>query len=632
MAQKIICIDFDNTLVEELPSFDPNNVGEILPGAKEGVDRLRELGYKIIIFTVRENKEVVKKALVANGIQFDVINERIATFSNSPKPYADYYIDDRGLRFQGDWNSIVEFIQQNDAFQNNPDNNDEPLFISKWIKSYRTQDRYDYVNPIPGLCILPYRITSEIEFLLRDEFCPVIPNLITIITGRIDEGETPEQAAIRELKEEAGYEVLESQLKSIGEVILGKQSNCSEKLFSVDLTDVPEGEITTDGTIHEKNSRNYWVPFEILKKKIKETNDGYLLSAFSKFLVNENFDLTKRLITASKRKYCCVMITDLPDDFKSEIKSIQKKIPEELLVPQGTGTEEGNSTADGIETLHHITVLYGLQSDDKELIQKLFDTTKKKFKLKNKTEITYFDKEEYTVAKVEIVVPEALKNFRSKLFTDISNQDQYSSWKPHCTIAYLKPGTRIPFELKEVEWPISELVFSDQDENLSKIAQPKKEFTPTEALDEFLKMEFIQNLMGPLLNGRDIFDFVKFGKEDHLAYYDKEQKSIVFDYDSFHSLVEDDQPKLFKVLAHEFTHLVQDLLGKLIIPENDIVENYFENESEVEAVDNEIRFFKSIGFDSEKIKKIFDGSFSRFGENYTEELKCKLNERIENIE
>jgi ADP-ribose pyrophosphatase YjhB (NUDIX family)/2'-5' RNA ligase len=629
MNEKIICVDFDNCIVTELPKFDKDKVGHLFPKVKESLEKLKSLGFQIIIFTVRDHTEPVKQLLDENEIPYDKINERIAEFSQSPKPYADYYIDDRGLRFQGDWDATIKFVEQDLLFQ--AGKADKPMFASKWHTIKSDENGYQYTEGIKGIAVLPYRKNGEItQFLIRDENNPMVENneLVTVITGRIDEGETLAQSCVRELKEEGGYVIQENQLENLGRIYIGKSSPIPDELYTVDLTGLEEGEITTDGTHYEANSSNRWVDESEIDLIVANATDTYLLAILKKFDVYANTTIKE----AKARSYSCLMVTDVPKELKNEIKNIQKKIPEDLLIAQGDGTENGNSTSTGIEKLHHITVLYGLTVDDKAEIKKIYNETKKNFKLKNSKEISYFDSDKETVAKIEIIVPEALKNFRKNIFSNIENQDNYSDWKPHMTIAYLKPGTRLPFDIEQIEWSIKELAFSDHNEAISKVAM----FKPTEELEQFIQIEFIQDLIKPLTHQaeeeKDIFDFVKFGKEDHLAYYDKNEKSIVFDYDSFHNLVEEDKEKLFKVLAHELTHMMQDFENRLVIPEEDIVENYFENESEGEALNNEIRFFKSIGYTSPKIKKIFENSFSRFGKTYTEELKDKLTQRIEEVD
>lgn len=71
-----------------------------------------------------------------------------------------------------------------------------------------------------AVAILPYDPSTD-EVLLIEQFRPGAlsdpdsPWLIEVVAGMIDEGETPEQAAVRELKEEAGLSIKSQDLIKI---------------------------------------------------------------------------------------------------------------------------------------------------------------------------------------------------------------------------------------------------------------------------------------------------------------------------------------------------------------------------------------------------------------------------------
>jgi hypothetical protein len=94
-------------------------------------------------------------------------------------------------------------------------------------------------------------------------------------------------------------------------------------------------------------------------------------------------------------------------------------------------------------------------------------------------------------------------------------------------------------------------------------------------------------------------------------------------------LDEDNLEKIEKVFVHELTHLVQDLLGTLVVPKKDVVDNYFKNVSENEALVNEILFFKFYGFTDDQIKDIFSESLVRFNLDQGSEYYQKLDQLIE---
>ena len=117
-GKKVICVDFDNTIcLDEWPY-----IGPIIPGAKEVLNKLKEAGHKLILYTQRnynypicckELEEYAKgtgelttvdllyPALLAcenNNIDFDNINENqkweLLTNDYSRKIFMDYLIDD----------------------------------------------------------------------------------------------------------------------------------------------------------------------------------------------------------------------------------------------------------------------------------------------------------------------------------------------------------------------------------------------------------------------------------------------------------------------------------------------------------------------------------------------------------
>jgi len=96
---KILAIDFDGTIVEDrFPG-----IGNLIPGAKENIQKLKTEGYFLILWTCRTEKRLAEAAqfLGENGILFDKYNEssqaNVDEFSglDTRKIYADMYIDDK---------------------------------------------------------------------------------------------------------------------------------------------------------------------------------------------------------------------------------------------------------------------------------------------------------------------------------------------------------------------------------------------------------------------------------------------------------------------------------------------------------------------------------------------------------
>lgn len=107
---KAICVDFDGVIAELSPSLE--DMGQVIPGAVEGIRKLRALGYKIIIHTARpshpEHVKKIEEYLKAEGVPYDEIGVNSDCEWESVKPLADLYIDDRALRFEGNWNDTFD--------------------------------------------------------------------------------------------------------------------------------------------------------------------------------------------------------------------------------------------------------------------------------------------------------------------------------------------------------------------------------------------------------------------------------------------------------------------------------------------------------------------------------------------
>jgi hypothetical protein len=111
-----IAIDWDGTLVENVwPAM-----GDWLPGAVAALHQLVNDGHKIKIHTCRigpfdvdeitllpkprQQKEIndIKAMLRKEGL-----HHKVKVWVKRGKPGADVYIDDRGLRFEGNWTTTL---------------------------------------------------------------------------------------------------------------------------------------------------------------------------------------------------------------------------------------------------------------------------------------------------------------------------------------------------------------------------------------------------------------------------------------------------------------------------------------------------------------------------------------------
>ncbi len=109
---KVVCVDLDGTISNFVEWVDECTFGDPIPNADFALRELKLKGYIIIIYTTRSDKKEIAKFLKKNKIPFDYINENPNQPANAigGKPYADLYIDDRGLTFDGDWKDTLKKI------------------------------------------------------------------------------------------------------------------------------------------------------------------------------------------------------------------------------------------------------------------------------------------------------------------------------------------------------------------------------------------------------------------------------------------------------------------------------------------------------------------------------------------
>ncbi len=110
MSKPVVAVDLDGVIFEYRDWKGLQHFGKPIKDVKKALKMLRKMGFKIVIFTCRANPAIqdeplpvlelyIRKALLANEIPFDEI-------AMTGKPFAAYYIDDRGIRFN-DWNDTM---------------------------------------------------------------------------------------------------------------------------------------------------------------------------------------------------------------------------------------------------------------------------------------------------------------------------------------------------------------------------------------------------------------------------------------------------------------------------------------------------------------------------------------------
>ncbi|MEN6546045.1 MAG: HAD family hydrolase [Armatimonadia bacterium] len=99
-----VAIDLDGTLLENLREYKRFTFGAPMPGAREAVAALRAAGRKVLVHTARwpDERDAVAAHLEAHGIDVDGVL--------CGKPTALAYVDDKALRFDGDWQQVLDAL------------------------------------------------------------------------------------------------------------------------------------------------------------------------------------------------------------------------------------------------------------------------------------------------------------------------------------------------------------------------------------------------------------------------------------------------------------------------------------------------------------------------------------------
>jgi len=97
-----ICVDFDGTIVDHVYP----NIGQPVPGAIDWLKDFQQRGARIILWTMRSHQSLHGDMLTPainylknNGIDIYAanINPSQSSWTNSPKAYAQFYIDDAAI-------------------------------------------------------------------------------------------------------------------------------------------------------------------------------------------------------------------------------------------------------------------------------------------------------------------------------------------------------------------------------------------------------------------------------------------------------------------------------------------------------------------------------------------------------
>jgi hypothetical protein len=106
-----VAVDLDGTILSEEPGMAARGeFGEALPGAKEALRELQSLGWRISIYTARfDSLDPIDAAGLRERISSELERQGVP-FTDvwvGPKPRADWFIDNKALHFDGDWDAML---------------------------------------------------------------------------------------------------------------------------------------------------------------------------------------------------------------------------------------------------------------------------------------------------------------------------------------------------------------------------------------------------------------------------------------------------------------------------------------------------------------------------------------------
>ena len=100
----VIAVDFDGVIHRYSKGWQDGAIYDPpMAGCKEALENLMEQGCHIVIHSARKDTAAIEEWMKKHQIPFDRFAE------HGPKPYAHFYLDDKGLRFEN-WPQAVDDI------------------------------------------------------------------------------------------------------------------------------------------------------------------------------------------------------------------------------------------------------------------------------------------------------------------------------------------------------------------------------------------------------------------------------------------------------------------------------------------------------------------------------------------
>jgi 2'-5' RNA ligase len=141
--------------------------------------------------------------------------------------------------------------------------------------------------------------------------------------------------------------------------------------------------------------------------------------------------ISLKLLVEETYEYGCVM-AEVPTEPARQIMEFSRAtIPDSILY------EEEDDDSYGREDQFHTTIKYGLtkQYDEEEIKEFLAETKSFSIEIKG---MSVFENEKFDVVKFDIEGKELRR--LNKIFSALPNEDEYDTYRPHMTLAYVTSG------------------------------------------------------------------------------------------------------------------------------------------------------------------------------------------------
>jgi hypothetical protein len=99
----IVCVDLDGVLRAFEGWKGPDFFHPPRPGAREFLEKLNHLGYRVVVFTVKWSPQI-ETWLVRHGLS------ELVWLVTDHRPAAVVYVDDRAICFDGDFEKTLQEI------------------------------------------------------------------------------------------------------------------------------------------------------------------------------------------------------------------------------------------------------------------------------------------------------------------------------------------------------------------------------------------------------------------------------------------------------------------------------------------------------------------------------------------